>query len=275
MGLILFLQIHCIQANRNRTPSSKAQKEPNMKPSWKAAVSLLALGTAILLAQSSRKGEEHEQNGIDDQSYAIVSGDSLTMNGSSSDARRARMLRGRVQGDYIWFERDLKFYYITDAALVARAKELFRPQEELGRRQAELGEQQAKLGEQQAKLGEEQSRVAVHGNFSAQMEDLKRQIEVLQKQEATHKEYTEDDLGELQGKVGDLQGRIGDLQAKAGEEQGRLGEQQGKLGEEQGKLGEQQGKLGEEQGRLAEIAYGKMKTLLDHAISEGLARPVN
>jgi peptidoglycan hydrolase CwlO-like protein len=227
-----------------------------MKPSWKIGVSLVALSTVILIAQS--RGQA--RRGIDDESYAIVSGDSITMNGSSSDARRARMLRDKVQGDYIWFERDLKFYYITDPALVERAKELFRPQEELGRKQAELGEQQAKLGELQA-------RVSARGDFSAQMKDLKRQIEVLEQQQAAHKGYTEEDLGELQGKIGDLQGQIGELQAKVGEEQG-------KLGEEQGKLGEQQGKLGEEQGRLAEIASGKLRELLDQAIHDGLAQPV-
>jgi hypothetical protein len=227
-----------------------------MKTSWKIAVSVLAFGTVVLIAQSPGKAGR----GNDDESYAIVSGDSLTMNGSSSDARRARMLRDKVQGDYIWFERDLKLYYITDPALVARAKELFRHEEELGRKQAELGERQAKLGEEQAS-------VAVRGDFSAQMKDLKRQIEVLEKQEAAHKGRAEEDLGELQGKIGDLQGQIGELQAKVGEEQG-------KLGEEQGKLGEQQGKLGEEQGRLAEIASGKMKELLDQAIHDGLARPV-
>jgi DNA repair exonuclease SbcCD ATPase subunit len=249
-----------------------------MEISWKAAVSLVAAGTVLLIAQTPNKAG-HQQvswwnTGNGDEAYAIVSGDSVTMNGSSSDARRARSLRDKVGGDYIWFERDLKFYYITDPATVARAKELFRPQEELGRKQAELGEQQAKLGEQQAKLGEEQARVAVRGDFSSQMKDLKRQIEVLEKQEAARKGFTAEDLGDLQGKIGDLQGQIGDLQAKVGEEQSKLGEQQGKLGEEQGKLGEQQGKLGEEQGRLAEIASEKMKGLLDQAMHDGVAKPV-
>lgn len=242
----------------------------------KAALGFIALGAALLVAQTPRKAaHDHvawSNNAGDDEAYAIVSGDSITMNGSSTDARRARLLRDKVSGDYVWFERDLKFYYITDPTFVAHAKELFRPQEELGRQQAALGEQQAKLGELQARLGDEQSRVTVSGDFSAQMDDLKRQIEALQK--SSRKEFTQDDLGNLQGKIGELQGRIGEIQAKAGEEQGRLGEKQGALGEEQGKLGEQQGKLGEEQARLAVIASAKMKELLDKALRDGLAQPV-
>lgn len=241
----------------------------------KATFSLLAMGAVVLIAQSPRKAQHGQTSmwngGDDDQSYAIVSGDSMNVSGSSSDARRARLLRDKVSGDYIWFERDLKFYYITDSALVSRAKDLFRPQDDLGLKQAELGRKQAELGEQEAKLGEEQSRIAVSGDFSAQMEDLKRQISALEKR----KSYSQEDLGDLQGKIGDLQGRIGELQSRVGEEQGKLGEQQSKLGEEQGKLGEQQGKLGEEQGRLAEIASGKMKELLDQAMHDGRAKPVN
>jgi DNA repair exonuclease SbcCD ATPase subunit len=250
--------------------------QPRMNLTWKAALTIFAGGAVVLIAQSThaREHTSSHTSGNDDQCYVIVSGDNVTMNGSSSDERRALMLRDRVAGDYIFIERDLKFYYIVDPVVVGRAKKLFRPQQELGRKQEELGERQAKLGEEQARLGEEQARISVQGNLGNQMENLKRQIETLQTQAAEHHEYTQEDLGNLQGKIGDLQGRIGDLQGQAGEEQGELGEKQGKLGERQGKLGEEQGKLGEEQGRLAEIASGKMKQLIDQAIRDGLAKPV-
>ena len=230
-------------------------------------------------SQSSKTSQSRPHSQIvqhsDDSTepFAIVSGDSMTMNGSTSDIRRARMPQKKLLEDYIWFERDLKFYYIADRATVDRAKKLFRPQEELGRRQGELGEQQGKLGEEQGRLGEQQGNVTVHApDLTKQLDKLRKQLERMQKD--FEKQVRQEDLTDLQGKIGDLQGQLGDLQAQAGEKQAKLGEEQAKLGEQQAKLGEEQAKLGEQQERLAEEASKKMRMLLDEAMRNGLARPV-
>jgi hypothetical protein len=207
--------------------------------------------------------------------YVIVSGDSLTMSGSSEDAERARSLRSEVGKDYIWFVRDGKPYMISDPNVVSRAKALFKPQEELGRRQAELGEQQAKLGEQQARLGDLQGQVKVHAPSTETLDRLEQEIQQLRaKVKASNGEISQDELSELQSRIGDLQSAFGEAQSRAGDKQSVLGEQQSKLGEAQSKLGEQQSRLGEEQSRLGEEASQKMRALLDEAIHSGAAHRV-
>jgi hypothetical protein len=237
------------------------------------AVALLVAGVAVKgLAQrtiSTFAGDDNDGNA---ESYAVVSGDSaVTVRGSSSDARRARALRNKVAGDYIWFERDLKFYYISDAPTVAKAKDLLQPQQELSRRQEELGKQQAELGEQQARLGERQAAVSVKPSG-----DLKMQIDLLKDQIGRNagKDLHQEELGDLQARLGELQARVGELQAQAGDKQAQLGEAQAKLGERQAELGGEQAKLGDQQAKLADEAGSKMRTLLEDAFRGGLARPV-
>ena len=61
------------------------------------------------------------------KAYAVISGDS-TVGFTGFHRRRpdrAQALRGKVQGDYIWYERDGRSYVIIDAATVMTAKELF------------------------------------------------------------------------------------------------------------------------------------------------------
>jgi beta-lactamase regulating signal transducer with metallopeptidase domain len=224
--------------------------------------------------------------------YAIVSGDSLNMSGSSQDAERARNFRSKISGEYIWFEHEGKQYLITDRATVERAKELFRPQEELGHKQAELGEKQAKLGEEQALLGEKQAKASVKmpeldnrvQEVTARLQDIEKRLrdaklgelakneKLLAKLEAELRsakgtEITQEQLGELQAQAGEvqskfsedwasqlseLQSRMAELQSAFGELQSRVGEKQSKLGEEQALLGDKQSQLGEEQSKLGE-----------------------
>jgi beta-lactamase regulating signal transducer with metallopeptidase domain len=210
-----------------------------------------------------------------EEPYVIVSGDSLTMSGSSEDAARARRLRTEAGTDYIWFVQDGKPYMISDPNVVSRAKALFKPQEELGRRQAELGDQQAKLGQQQARLGELQAQLKVHAPNTETLDRLERQLQQLRAAlEASNGEISQKELSELQSRIGDLQSAFGEAQSRAGDKQSVLGERQSKLGEAQSKLGEQQSKLGEEQSRLAEEASRKMRALLDEAIHSGVAHRV-
>jgi len=56
--------------------------------------------------------------------------------------------------------------------------------------------------------------------------------------------------------------------------QGLSGEKMGKLGALQGKLGAEQGKLGEKQGKLAMEADRKIKAIIDEALRDGKAKPV-
>jgi beta-lactamase regulating signal transducer with metallopeptidase domain len=183
-------------------------------------------------------------------------------------------------GDYIYYRHAGKTYLIQDANTVAKAHALFAPMQELGRMQQELGKQQAMLGKEQQALGARQQFA-----LKVQTPEFKRdlaELEVLVKQmDLAHlsEQIDRKALAELQSHLGELQGRVGALQAdldmRAGRMDRLLGEQQGALGEQQGKLGEEQGRLGEQQRRIVEDAKARLTPLIEQAIREGNAKPVN
>jgi beta-lactamase regulating signal transducer with metallopeptidase domain len=205
----------------------------------------------------------------DEQRFVIVSGksDSLTMSGTTEDARRVEKLRKQIPGDFIWFQSDEKSYIIRDQATIDRAKKLWAPQEELGKKQEELGKQQNALGKQQEALGKKMEQIHVNvPDMTAELDKLKAELKQLSAG------ATVEQVGRIQSEIGDLQSKIADLQSKAGDQQGKLGEEMGALGEQQGKLGEQQGELGRQQGEMAREASRKMKQLLEEAIAKGIAQ---
>jgi beta-lactamase regulating signal transducer with metallopeptidase domain len=258
-------------------------------------------------AETAAPGTWWWQTSATGDAYAIVSGDSLNMNGSSKDATRARSYRNRISSDYIWFRHDGKEYLITDAAAVERARELFRSEVDLGRKQAELGEQQAKLGEEQALLSaqqaaasikmpelDEQTRLALEQAQSVEKQllaekagDLEGNAGILEKlqkelQTVRNHELTQEQLGALQETAGELQAHIAqdwsrqlselqnhmaELQSQVAELQSKVGEKQSRLGEAQSVLGEQQSMLGEEQSKL-----GREQSRLAEEASRALRR---
>ena len=221
-------------------------------------------------SQSSNRGFSYHYGYDDEQRFVIVTGksDSLTMSGSTEDARHVEKLRKTIPGDFIWFQRDEKSYIIRDQATIDRARKLWSPQEELGKKQEELGKQQEALGKQQEELGAQMEKIQVNvPDMSAELDKLKAELKKLSSG------ATVEQVGHIQEEIGELQSKIGEIQSHAGDQQGKLGEQMGALGEKQGKLGEQQGELGRQQGELAEQASRQMKQLLDEAITKGTAQP--
>jgi hypothetical protein len=223
--------------------------------------------------ENSRENYERDLSyayGFDDQRFVIVSGksDTFTMSATSEDARHAEMLRKRIPGDFIWFQRDQKSYIIRDQATIDRARQLWAPQQELGVKQAQLGQQQEALGKKQQELGARMQKVRVKvPDMTAELDQLKAELQRLGPDAGMEQ------IGKIQAQVGELQAKIGQLQANAGDEQGKVGAEMGALGEQQGRLGEQQGELGRQQAELAQKASRVMKELLDDAIQKGLARP--
>lgn len=215
-------------------------------------------------------GSSYTYGDDDYQRFVIVTAksDSLTMSGSTEDARHAEKLKKQIAGDFIWFERDEKSYIIRDQATIERARKLWAPQEELGRQQEELGKQQEELGKQQEALGKKMEEIRVSiPDMTAEMDRLKAKLQKLGSNASVEQ------LGELQSEIGELQSKIGEVQSHAGDQQSKLGEEMGALGEKQGKLGELQGKLGEQQGELSEKASHQMKEIFDEAIKNGTAQP--
>ena len=221
-------------------------------------------------SSGSSYGSGYSYGYDDDQRFVIVTGksESLTMSGSTADARHVEKLRKSIPGDFIWFQVDEKSYVIRDQATVDRARKLWAPQEELGKKQEELGKQQEALGKQQDELGAKMEKVEVKvPDMTAQLDKLKAELKAL------GSTATMDQIGKVQEEMGELQEKMGDIQSHAGDQQGKLGEEMGALGEKQGKLGELQGELGRQQGELAEKASHEMKLLLEDAVKKGIAQP--
>lgn len=201
------------------------------------------------------------------KTYISVSGDNESF-GTDHPSEFVEFLQEKIPGDFIWFRRDGKSYLIRDQATIKRALEFFSPIHALEQKQEELGKQQEALGQEQEALGKQQEEVHV------QIPDMTEDLHKLEAElKALGASGSQEDLGRIQEKIGDLLGKLGDLQSKAGEEQGKLGEKQGALGEKQGKLGEQQGELGSQEEEIFKDASRQMKTLLDDAITQGVAKP--
>ena len=241
-----------------------------VQPAAPVAAVALAWGVGQSYSSGTGKGFSYHYGFDDEDRFVIVSGksDSLTMSGSSQDARHAERLKKQIPGDFIWFQRDERSYIIRDQATIDRARALWAPQEELGRKQEELGKQQEELGKQQEELGSKMEQVRVNvPDMTAELDRLKAKLQKL------GPKATMDQIGDIQSEIGELQSKIGEIQSQAGEQQSKVGELQSALGEKQGKLGEQQGELGRQQAELAEKATREMKQLLDESLKNGSAKP--
>lgn len=251
----------------------------SVTPAVQVAIAASARHVARVEAQDDDDSEVNVQNDDDEDwtinnthngmEYAIVSGNHITMNGSSDDRDEVRSLQKKIPGDFIWFIHNGDSYVIRDAGTVKTAKQLYAPMEELGRKQEALGKQQEDLGQQQEALGkrQEEVRVKVPADLEARLKKVEDKLHRLAGTNASQEE-----LADLQGELGDLQGELGDLQGRAGGQQGELGRRQGELGEKQGELGRRQGELGREQGHLARQAARQMQDILHRALSNGQAQ---
>jgi beta-lactamase regulating signal transducer with metallopeptidase domain len=220
----------------------------------------------------------------DDDSFSIVheNGDgSVRWNGEYNDEVAKTRKKMGLKGDYIWFEREGKSYVITDPSIVAQADAMFREDPALERQQKAIEEKQKVLEKQMAEFDSDKAKIKVDTpEFKKQMADLNAQIAKIQSAEfkrqmdEINKQVNQEVLSKLQEQMGAIQEQIGQLQGQIGEQMGRYGEKQGELGEKMGELGEQMGRIGEEQGRRAEEASRKMQSVLDQALRNGKARPV-
>jgi BlaR1 peptidase M56 len=194
----------------------------------------------------------------------------------------------------------------------AHVNELGKQQGVLGEKQGKLGEQQGDLGEIQGQIGELQGELGAmnFGNMSdfkfEMPKDFEKNMQVLTDSE-THLALERDKLSqqqiaELERQTKEAQDRFNkDMeqfkaqqpQREAMEKQMRdqaeqiqkqmepllqkmreLGAKQGDLGRLQGELGRQQGLLGRQQGEASREADTKVQSLIDQAMKDGKAHPV-
>jgi beta-lactamase regulating signal transducer with metallopeptidase domain len=204
----------------------------------------------------------------DDEILAIRVGDSRVTFDSGSGLPQ-------IAGDYIYYQHDGKTYLIQDPETIANARMLLAPMEELGRMQQELARQQAAMGKQQKVLRAEQLVAKVETpDFKRDMAELERAMRQMDLEHLAP-QIDQKALAELQSRLGEIQGRVGALMAELGMQQAKLGERQGALGEQQGKLGEAQGRLGEQRRKIAEEARRQLRPLIEQAIRDGAAKPID
>lgn len=205
-------------------------------------------------------------------SYVMFSGNSVTLRASSDEKRQADILRNKVQGDFIWFMRANKAYYVDNPAIVERAKSLFRPQMDVTEQKAKVTEQKTRVTDEKSKVSQEKSDIT--GKAGNEISALREQIDALRMQISQSKRQdSQADVNALQSKINGLQARINEVQKNLNEQQGRLGEQQARLNEKQEELGLEQGSLGEQQARLAEKAFQSLSAVLEDAWRDHLAKP--
>ncbi len=217
----------------------------------------------------------HSSNG---QSYAVIRGgdkEHMTFSGDWIEGQREEIAKASKQahGDFLWFTRDGKEYYVDDPAILNQIEAMYKPMEALGAQQEALGKQQEVLGKQQEEIGRQQEAASVP------TPDMSKEIakidEAMAKLKANQgKNMTQEQFADLQERLGELQSRIGEIQGRIGERQGEFGARMGELGEKMGALGQQQGRLGAEQGRIAQEADQKVKSIINESLQNGKAHPV-
>ncbi len=233
---------------------------------------------------SSSYGENGKHSGYhysyssNGESYAVIRGgdmNHMSFSGNWIEGRREELEKARKQahGDFLWFTREGKSYFVDDPSVVAQIEAMYKPMEALGAQQEALGKQQEELGKQQEALGEQQEKASVPtSDMSKEIAQIDEAMARLKANQG--KAMNEEQFAELQSKLGDLQGKLGEIQGKIGARQGEFGEQMGKLGSMQGELGAKQGRLGAEQGRIAQEADRKVKSIIDESMKNGKAHPV-
>ena len=265
------------------TPPAPAAPEVSVEAPEPPAAPELDGPEALELSKHKHGTHVWINNG-DDDNFAIVheNGDgTVHWNGEySKDLARLRN-KLNLKGDYIWFEHDGKSYIVTDPAMVAQAQQMFKGDPELERQMKVLEEKQKVWEKKMAELEPEMEKAKLPGpEFAEQIAKLNAQLAELQTDkfkkmtEQMSKEFSEEKIGELQEKVGEIQSQLGEIQGRIGERQGEIGEKQGAIGEKMGELGEQMGQIGEKQGQMAEEAARKLKSILDQAVKDGKAKPV-
>jgi beta-lactamase regulating signal transducer with metallopeptidase domain len=192
----------------------------------------------------------------------------------------------------------------------ARVNELGKKQGELGEQQGKLGAKQGELGALQGQLGAKQGQWGdEHGKFDFHFEipkDFDKTVQDFVDAE-TRMALERDKMNEQQRAAIDAQMKETrerfekqmeqlraqqprlELQAKQMNDQAEqmrrqmepltkqmreLGEKQGELGRLQGELGHQQGLLGREQRQATREADTKVQSLIDQAVKDGKAHPV-
>ncbi len=191
--------------------------------------------------------------------FALLDGDSVTVNGSDADVDAVNRLR-KTNEPMLWFRRGNKSYVVRDRAYIRRAKAIYAPVSELGKRQGQLGGEQGRLGGQQGGLGARQ------GSLGMRQGQLAAEQAALAAQPDNDKRQAEFEAG---------QARLQASEDELARQQDELGRLQDALGKQQDALGAKQDALGKRQEQATLQANRQIGALIDEALAKGVAQAVN
>ena len=294
-------------------PASAAPAPPPLPPTSAAPLPPALPSGASVPTPPKRKSYFYSYSQDGGDSYAIISGKTQTMSGSFShmDFAKLEALRKKINGDFVWFERDGKAYVITDPETVKRAMDAFAVQAELGRQQGELGERLGSLGEVMGALGEQQGVLGEQmGQLSSnwqkmkiEIPDMTAELKALQlKTQELSQAISQKDIEEMHTSMEQMRKEIAEAtknidqsqiraeiahsvdsaaiekameQARAAldEQMAKFSEQQEKLGDQQERLSKEQEELASRQAAAAEKAQAELKAIIDQSLSRGTAQP--
>ncbi len=229
-------------------------------------------------SENGKHSGYHYYYSSDGQSYAVIRGGDtahMTFSGDWMEGRREEIAKARKQahGDFLWFTRDGKAYFVDDPAILNQIEAMYKPMEELGKQQEALGKQQEELGKQQEAMGRQMEAVSVPTpDMKKELAEIDAAMAKLKANKA--KAMSTEAVGRHRKKTWQLQGKLGEIARPNRSKQGEFGDKMGKLGAMQGELGAKQGRLGAEQGRIAAEADQKVKSIINESLQNGKAHPV-
>jgi chromosome segregation ATPase len=213
----------------------------------------------------------HENQAKD--AYAIVNGESGTTIIHGPLSNDFEKVRRNHSGSYLWFRRDGKSYIIEDPALVEESQEALQRQAALGFSEKRLADAARILSEHQVNLAKLQTQIvipkidmpAIQAEVDASLKSLNLDGRPL---------FTERELSELKARLAEAKKKIAEMQSKLGAQHATLDGQVSNLSKKQAELAQTQARLAAEQAAKAEMASRRMKSLLDQALRDGKAKPV-
>jgi beta-lactamase regulating signal transducer with metallopeptidase domain len=208
-----------------------------------------------------------------DEVFMIKSGDSRF--GFNQDfKKRFGTESPHPEGDFIFYQHQGKPFLIQDPSIIAKAQELLAPLKDNGLRQAELGQMRANLAMHRKVLRDGAAGAKVtSAEFQSAVEDMSKQLEQLKSEKLA--------LSDDQETMISLQRKLGTIQEKLGRLQGELAMQTTGLRMRED-LDGRQAEFAAEHERMAESNASTIKKvqaelapLIEQAIKDGRAKPVN
>lgn len=180
-----------------------------------------------------------------------------------------------LEGDFIFFQHQSKPYLIQDPAIIAKAQELLAPLKKNAHRQAEMGEimrANLTMHRQVLRDGPAGAKLTT-AEFQSAMADVSKQLEQL-KSEKLALSNDQETMISLQRKLGSIQERLGKLQGELAMQTTGLRMQED-LDGRQAEFAAEHQRIADSNADAVKTVQAELAPLIEQAIKDGRAKPVN